>query len=370
MKIKILLSLVVSILLSATHGQYDHYLYFTDQDAMTTRYLDVEDPSTIIDFPFNNLIKPYGMLADTVHNYLFVSDAIAGKIYRYNFEGTHALTILDVLIDPVVGRPYGLAIVGDKLYWAREGAICKANIDGSNPVIWLHLASSYPPEMALGLAFNPDDSMMYFTNDKVEFSGGIYRVHMDGLGLEMLEIDTYAAALAIDWVHDKLYYYDHTKGICMNDYGGGDETIIDNQYGDALVWGMTVDMYGGKIYYTDNFNDKIIQEGLDGSNKTDFATGVDAYALAWYSSDLTALPEEPEVSEAEIYPNPAVDYIHIKNATAYDRLVITNLSGQLVDQYELTADAIKIPTEGFEKGVYIISLLSKKSTHSQKIVIQ
>jgi hypothetical protein len=371
MKRKILLTVVFSILLGITYGQYDHYLYFTDRDAMTTRYLNVEDPSTIVDFPFTNLDKPYGIVADTVNNYLFVSDATAGKIYRYNFEGTHALTILDVGVDPLVGYPYGLAMVDGKIYWGREGAICRADIDGSNTQVFLHLDLSYAPQMAIGLAYNPDDNMLYFTNDKYEYTGGVFRVNMDGMGLEMILDETDGVGIAIDWMHDKLYYCDYEQGVCMNDYNGANETVIDPAYVDAVIWGITIDMFNEHLYYTDKYDDKIIRSGLDGSNKTDFVTGVDCHALAWYSMDLTNIPDNHAESATSIFPNPATDHINITGIRKYEQMIIMNTAGQLIIQQDIMHDeCLKVSTNGWEPGVYFITLKGVDKNYSRKILIR
>jgi hypothetical protein len=358
-------------MLGITYGQYDHYLYFTDRDAMTTRYLNVEDPSTIVDFPFTNLDKPYGIVADTINNHLFVSDATAGKIYRYNFEGTHALTILDVSISPVVDYPYGLAMVDNKLYWGREGGICRADIDGSNPELWLEMNLGSPPEMAIGLAYNPDDNKMYFTNDKYDYSGGVYRVNMDGSGLEKIVDGTDGVAIAIDWEHDKIYYCDYLKGVCVNEYDGTSEGVIDDEYVEAVIWGLAIDMYGEKIYYTDKYDDKIIQAGLGGTDKVDFVNGVDCHALALYSMDVTGIPDSQTGSAIGIFPNPATDHINIINTQNYEQVLIMNTAGQLIIQQDImNDDRLIISTNGWEQGVYFITLKGAEENYTGKILIR
>lgn len=109
MKQKIILFVGILFLGLSTYAQYNHFMYFTDRDVMATRYFNLEDPATITDFSFTNLDKPYGIVVDSANNHVFVSDATAGKIIRYNLEGTTEEVILDVLTEPLVDYPYGLA---------------------------------------------------------------------------------------------------------------------------------------------------------------------------------------------------------------------------------------------------------------------
>jgi len=365
--------LIIALLSMGTTllAQYEHYIYFTDRDALTTRFFKADNPSVITDFSFNNLDKPYGIVVDSASKSVFVSDATAGKIYRYNMDGTTVETVLDVLIEPLVDYPYGLAIYDGKIYWGREGGIGRCNPDGSGAELFQSWALTSPPEMAIGLAYNPDDNKLYFTNDKYDYSGGVYRINMDGTGLEEIISGTDGVAIAVDWEHDRIYYCDYLKGVCMNTYDGGNETVIDAGYVDAVIWGLVVDMYAGKIYYTDKYDDKILQANLDGSGRVDYVTGVDAYAMAWYAEDMTGIVSPEEVVSMQVYPNPAHEQILFSGLKGCDKISIVNSMGQVV--YTLDPEGqenMNLRAAEFGRGLFYVSFFSGDQQVTRKLIIE
>lgn len=371
MKQKLLLLIGILCLGFSSYAQYNHFMYFTDRDVMATRYFNIQDPMSITNFDFTNLDKPYGIVVDSVNNHVFVSDATSGKIIRYNLEGTTEEVILDVLIEPLVDYPYGLALYDGKLYWGREGGIGRCNLDGSDPELFQNWLQQGPPEMAIGLAYNPDDNRLYFTNDKYDYSGGVFRINMDGTGLEEIVSGTDGVAIAVDWEHDKIYYCDYLQGVCMSDYDGSNETVIDPDYVDAVIWGLVVDMYAGKIYYTDKYDDKILQANLDGTGRVDFVTGVDAYALAWFSEDVTGVSVPGTFVEPGIFPNPAKDMIVFENIAAYREIVVMNSLGQSVRNVQTGGEAsLTMNLEGLEQGMYFVRLIKGDDVLVKKLVIE
>jgi len=361
----------MTILVHAGLAQYVDYMYFTDRNQMTTRYFNVAEPGSIMDFSSGDLEKPYGIVVDSTNNYVFVSDATTGKIHRYNMDGTSMEVILDVETDTVVGYPFGLAMYNNQLYWGREGGIGRCDIDGSNAELILQMSLSAAPEMAIGLAFNPDDNMLYFTNDKYDYSGGVYRLNPDGSGLEMIVSGTDGVAIAVDWEHNKLYYCDYLKGVCMNDYDGSNETVIDAEYLDAVIWGLVVDMYGEKIYYTDKYDNKLLQANLDGSGRVDFITGINCHALAWVSQDVTGLHENSRDHSFSIYPNPAAGTFHVEFRGDYKELIIRNNAGQLVLKQDVGFGRNhKVDVGNLGPGVYFVTLRGNGPLASQKLLIR
>jgi len=361
----------MTILVHTGLAQYADYMYFTDRDQMTTRYFKVSEPGNIMDFSFGELDKPYGIVVDSTNNYVFVSDATTGKIHRYNMDGTSMDVILDIETDTIVGYPFGLAMYNNQLYWGREGGIGRCDIDGSNAELILQMSLSTAPEMAIGLAFNPDDNMLYFTNDKYDYSGGVYRLNPDGTGLEMIVSGTDGVAIAVDWEHDKLYYCDYLKGVCMNEYDGSSETVIDADYVDAVIWGLVVDMYGEKIYYTDKYDNKLLQANLDGSSRIDFITDINFYALAWVSQDVTGLIENSWQTFFKLYPNPAIETLCVEFRGQYEELNIRNNAGQLVLKQDVRSGLTNtVDIGGLNSGVYLITLRGNGNSVSQKLLIR
>ena len=118
-------------------------------DAQKDVILDTLDP-VIFDFPTGGLYKPYGIAVDDKNRKVYVTDT-DGFIYRYDLDGENQQVILDAAQEPLLGSPYGIIIVEDKIYWGREGGIFMANLDGSGAEPLLE--SSGAPEWPLGLAW-------------------------------------------------------------------------------------------------------------------------------------------------------------------------------------------------------------------------
>ncbi|MBN1339526.1 MAG: T9SS type A sorting domain-containing protein [Bacteroidales bacterium] len=328
---KLILALVFSLPVLFLCGQTYKFLYLTDLDAGKVRFVKPDEPATLFNFVLGGLHTPYGIAADVPENQVFVSDT-NGRIIRYDLVGTHSDTILDDT-NPVLGIPYGLMFHDGKIYWGREGGIGRCNPDGSGAELWLETQLTSPPEMPLCLAYNPDDGKIYFTNDKSSYSGGIWRLNADGSGLEEIVPGTDGGAIVVDTAHNYIFYADRLKGICRNNYDGTDELVIDASYMDAVVWGMAVDPEISRLYWTDKYDDKILQSNLDGTGKTDLVTGVDAHALILVDLSPSAIVNNP-VRRILVYPNPVTDVLRFEADAGVEKVVVSNALGRVVMEKE------------------------------------
>ncbi|MCF8364233.1 MAG: PKD domain-containing protein [Bacteroidales bacterium] len=255
-------------------------LYFTDRTTHSVRYAVLDDNAPVVqDFGHTGLDKPYGMAIDTANARVIVSDYRAGVIYSYDLEGFDLQIVIDYN-NPVLIDPFGLEIVGDKLYWGTQEAIGRCNFDGSEAEVFIPLSLATPPEMAIDLAWDYIGEKFIFTNDKYEFTGGMYSVDFNGNTFTELVPGTNGGAMALDVENNKMYYADFDKGICVANLDGSDEIVIAAEMIGIFCWGMDVDLDAGKIYWSDKTNLKIVRANLDGSEKEDFITDCNPYAIA------------------------------------------------------------------------------------------
>jgi hypothetical protein len=71
----------------------------------------------------------------------------------------------------------------------------------------------------------------------------------------------------------------------------------------------------------------------------------------------TAVKEEKKV-EPRIYPNPAMDYIHISGIEMAERIDITDLSGNLLfTTRETYQNEIIVPLQNYKEGIYLVKLI-------------
>jgi DNA-binding beta-propeller fold protein YncE len=253
-------------------------LYYTSRSTGKVHYikLDGNDP-VIFDFPTGGLYKPYGIAIDYQNAKVYVSDT-DGFIYRYDLNGENQEVILSEDQVPMLDAPYGLLVIEDKLYWAREGGIYRSNLDGSNPEPFKEFDGA--PELPLGMAYDSIQQKIYFVNDKYDFSGGVYTINLDGTGLSEIIPGVDAGAIALDLINGKLYYADWVGGVFMANLDGTEVSNINSYFNNKFCWGIAVEPDSGYVFVPDRYDDGIIfRSGLDGSNTTEWLTGINAYAM-------------------------------------------------------------------------------------------
>ena len=81
---------------------------------------------------------------------------------------------------------------------------------------------------------------------------------------------------------------------------------------------------------------------------------------------------EQFIPEWNIFPNPASNFINIKNADSFQNIEISiyTLNGQLELQKLVNAGEKFIDITGLSNGVYLVRLKNKSQQFSQKLVIQ
>ncbi|MFO7722133.1 MAG: PKD domain-containing protein [Bacteroidales bacterium] len=256
-------------------------LYFTDRTTHNVRYVALDGNTPLIqEFSHTGLNKPYGMVIDTVSSKVYVTDYATNIIYSYNLDGSDLTTIANQSNNQYINTPTGIFIWDNKLYWSQEGGIYRCNLDGTSPEPWILTPITTAPEWPIHMAFDPASQMIYFTNDKLDYSGGVYKVNLNGSGMTQLVSGTDGGAIGLDLAGGKMYYADYEKGMCMANLDGTGEVVINSNLKNIYVWGLIVNTAEGKLYWADKTNKVIGRSNLDGSNPEDFLTNVNPHAMA------------------------------------------------------------------------------------------
>lgn len=71
-------------------------------------------------------------------------------------------------------------------------------------------------------------------------------------------------------------------------------------------------------------------------------------------------------SRSVIYPNPAKDVLNVKNNSAIDQIVISDMTGKTVYSQKNLNSEVQIDLNGLSKGVYIIRINSGGSINTHK----
>jgi sugar lactone lactonase YvrE len=255
-------------------------LYYSDRNTGKIHFIKLDGEAPVVqDFSWGGLYKPYGICIDYDNEKVYVSD-VEGIIYKCDLDGENPEIILNVNDNPEVDFPYGIVVVDGKIYWGIEGGLMKANIDGTN-IEWA-IQMTATPEMPIGLAYDYENDKLYFTNDKYDYSGGVYRCNLDGSEMELLVPDMDAGGIAIDLEHGKMYFSDWFNGLYMSNLDGSNLTVINGDLGGetTFVWGMALDEDAGYLYVSDKITEVILRSQLDGSGSENWVSGIYPHAMA------------------------------------------------------------------------------------------
>ncbi|OHX64467.1 PKD domain-containing protein [Flammeovirga pacifica] len=253
-------------------------LYYTDRATGMIHMivLDGAETPTIQSFGENH-VKPYGIVTDLENENIYVVDQDAELMYQYDalVNGTKSvlLNVADLGDkEHMMYYPAGVKIIEGRLYWGAEGGIYTSALDGSDLKAFVEFTTDtgfLEGSLPLGLTYDAENQVIYFVNDAYDYSGGIYKVNLDGTGLE--EIAEGVDAGDVSYLDGKLFYFDYStsKGTIYDIASEAKNEFVD--YPSNFVWGTIVDPITEKIYWTDRGDSddgtdgKIYSANLDGT---------------------------------------------------------------------------------------------------------
>jgi len=288
------LTKIVNINIKDPNAGNSNLLYFTDRSTAKAHFIDLSLATPLIqNFTDAGLLKPYGIAVDAENKKVYITDSGSGLIYRTNSDGSGQTVIVDFATIGLTGLiPYGIVVVNDKIYWAREGAIDKANLDGTGYEVAINFGTTTAPELPLDLEFDYTNNKFYFVNDKYDFpNGGLWSVNLDGTGLTEVIAGIDATALGIDFVNGKMYFAAYgsvgtpvtENGIYMSNIDGSNIVKIGS-FGSKATWGIAIDNETNKLFWSFKVSNlaadgKIIRANLDGTSQEDWITGISPHAM-------------------------------------------------------------------------------------------
>lgn len=287
-------------------GGLTQVFYFTTRGTVGNGHMVILDdaPPLIADFEEADLSRPYGIAVDTAHKKVYITDYSNQAIYRYDADGKNVQKILDANVpgQEIVGDAEAIFVLGDKIYWGRTGGIYRANLDGTNPELFIAMnGGATEPQYPIDMQYDPTTNKIYLVNDKTDYLGGFWSVNFDGTNFTQITIDAPGTsdvdgtAMEIDFRSGKVYLvlYGSTgtvapeNGVFMCNLDGTAFTRIGD-YGLKATWGITIDEKRNKLFWgVKNSNSdpdgKIIRANLDGSEQEDWITNVSPHAMtvAW-----------------------------------------------------------------------------------------
>ena len=283
----------VGLIVKSPEAPSVNVLYFADRAAGKAKFVILNgQPPVVQEFTVGGLGQVYGIAVDTAHRKVYITDYSGGSIFMANVDGTNMTKI--VTTDLAIDGPYGIVVVGDKIYWTMQDAIYSAGLDGSNPAIAISFGGNVP-KLPLDMKFDYAHNKFYFVNDRysVANGGGLWSMNLDGSALTNIIPDLDGSALDIDIPNNKLYFAAYAvAGTAITEDGfyssNLDGTNIQKfgNFGAKASWGIAHDPESGKLYFgiratASGPDGKIIQANLDGGTQSDFISGINPYALTF-----------------------------------------------------------------------------------------
>lgn len=164
------------------------------------------------------------------------------------------------------------------------------------------------------------------------------------------------------------------NGQVTNHHGNLDYWIIKLDSSGNLKWEKTL---GGPDfeYLTAvelTADNGYIVSGSTGSTSGD-VTGHHGLIDAWVvklSPEQLGISESQQMTQPNLYPNPAKDFFYADNLPQASNIDITDMSGRKIFSQKYHEKKIKINTSAFSEGIYIVQIKSKeKIILSKKITI-
>jgi DNA-binding beta-propeller fold protein YncE len=194
----------------------------------------------------------------------------AGLIRNANLDGTDAQTVVTQVNQQNVPGMGNLVVdsVAGNMYWCDKATdqIYRSTLGGQHvqSIITLGPPTPFQGE-GYGLAIDLIHQKLYYTDESHD--NKIFRADLDGSNIHtVLSLpgqDPFA--LSLDLVHNKIYFSDGFTGKIerVNLDGSGSVDTLATGLGSA---GLAVDPLGGKLYYTDTSANTVSRMNLDGTN--------------------------------------------------------------------------------------------------------
>ena len=182
-------------------------------------------------------------------------------IRRANFDGTSEEDLVKGLY-----KPYQLSldIDGGWMYYVDQGRIKRAHLDGSNEEILPFDLVRAQKGMPRLVAVDPLNSRLFWGTDL-----GIGCVALDGTGLRanLGFKSSGQCAIAIDSVHNQLYWVESSGSVCRAALDGRNLQLVTHSMGGGWSF-LCIDSKRGKLDWVDDNQAKIVGADLPALPKT------------------------------------------------------------------------------------------------------
>ncbi len=233
-------------------------MYWSEATPSPDRIAHAELDGSDIQSAVNN-IDPVLIALDANNQMLYWTDSERGLVQRGPICGGPVETI-------AIGvEPFGidLDLSAGKVYWSESGKIRRADLNGANAQdLFTGLPGS--PSGAAGLALDVDNGKIYWMIGTNTPTGLIQRGNMDGTGSPetLLSIGQYPWDITLDVSGGKMYWTElNAMHVARADLDGANDDVLLTD--TALLYGVALDLANNQVYFS----------GLNGIRRRDISGG-------------------------------------------------------------------------------------------------
>ncbi len=211
------------------------------------------------------------------------SSTQADPSFTYTVPGTYTVTLVATGAGGAATSSKSITVSGvvdsRELFFIEYGnsLIKKLALDGSgNTTDVLDIAG----KGGVGLAFDAANGKIYFSDFEVVPEGKIWRMNLDGSGLEAIVTgldDPYA--IALDLGAGKIYWVDNAGNVSRANLDGTSQEIGIVNIVDGGMRAIALDLENDKMYFYEVNFENLFMANLDGSNVVSIVDSVYGYTI-------------------------------------------------------------------------------------------
>lgn len=315
-------------------------------------------------------------------NTVFFTDFLDGSIYSFNH--TDANPVAEELFSGLIS-PTTISLDGDLMYVAQNSS--------SSPSISVVDLTTSPLELTAILVNAIDPHSFFRSGDDLYIvslgNNGIYKIDLTASDPMVEEVIT--GLMSPVHAHldgNDLYIVEYTGRISKIDITDSNPVPVDvitdlegpnhvTKIGDELI---ITEYIGNRISKLDlnaaTPTPELLVEGLDGPTRVALVSGtefIDMYITVYnegkiskFTTDIVNTEEINVENQLVAFPNPARDFLFIKNIKGQQTCEIFNLQGQKISEMKVEANQ-SIDIRSVPTGQYILKIKDGQSLIFTKI---
>lgn len=298
----------------------NNFLYFASVDGNKIRKIDLSLPS-------NQIPTDLITINFEVSNLIFNGDELYISSYTNGIKKINTNLSNPVLIDVVLNSQVrGMEIIDNYLYYCDYT---------SNRISKIDLNSTLPMPVTF-INFNYPDSLKFYNNYLyINNTSNIYKVNLLDPALTIVPVTNSSLNSSFSTIiYNNILYFEH--------YTWNSNSLLSKNLSDP---NSTISYVGVSWIVNYGINKSIMQNGIIYHSATNGIVKFDLNQLSLNNFNLDR--------KIEIYPNPATDYVTIKNLEKPENIKIINSLGQIIKTIKVNVDEV-INIEEFKTGIYYI----------------